>query len=421
LFARFVPAVLLVFWWASLFAVFARLFRGWGASRSLLAGAGASVVIVTTLAVTPTIGQSFYWVIVAPSYVIPFAVFPLLLMWSVCPTGQGNSWTSSRIWLLVSTGIAFVLAGFSETFSLLQVTLLSATVVGFIFWSGRAEGLKRKSVLRLEFALAGAVLGLVALVLAPGNEVRWNSMNIPRPGAFKALYQSFLYVGWWGVTLVVLTPRLFFLVWLFFFALTLGWGGFGSSAPGASWNAKRWASMAFAGPVATAAFVWVGVYPGAYVGGWGPPLRTLIIPTFVLVCGLGLTGFATGRWFAASEMGEKAWWGATSKRLPAAVAASALILSAAFVVRIGQKIPSHRAYATKFDAMDRSARRAKMEGLTRVVIEPLPSFDELGPFGPVRKQTQLDPIGPDSTFWVNRAVSRYYGITVVTSGNPPGP
>jgi len=79
---------------------------------------------------------------------------------------------------------AFILSGFSEVFSVLQILFFGFAHI-FVFF------IKKKFVLNraMFIALLGAISGLIVMVAAPGNSIRL-SQHLPHPDIFELFFNS---------------------------------------------------------------------------------------------------------------------------------------------------------------------------------------------------------------------------------------
>jgi hypothetical protein len=135
----------LAVWLTALVAVFNRYRYG---------SIGALMLTVTTLSASPNAIQSVYWFSGLFNYGVPLALF-CVLAWLI--TAQ----TDHPLRLITCTLLAFVIAGISDTLSVLQP-------VALVFLAILLPGARKRS----GAALAGAVIGLIIVAVAPGNVYR---------------------------------------------------------------------------------------------------------------------------------------------------------------------------------------------------------------------------------------------------------
>ena len=141
--------------------------------------------------------------------------------------------------------------------------------------------------------------------------------------------------------------------------------------------------------------------PAAWAVSGFPPVRTLVVPQFLLFSGLVTWSYLFGRWTRLHVR-----HGRTPVRIPGLVA-----LALVMIWPLGESWDALAlrgeadAHARTWDTFDRQLREAKVDGLTAVHL-PAP-----------QNLAGLDVVGPDVDFWVNGCVSLYYGVSV--TGYPP--
>jgi len=97
--------------------------------------------------------------------------------------GQKNKVSNLFIYLGVFL-FAFILSGFSEVLSVIQV-LINGLVIVYIFLTGKRIGQN----FSLFIALLGSISGLIVMVIAPGNSVRL-SQHLPSPDLLELVFNS---------------------------------------------------------------------------------------------------------------------------------------------------------------------------------------------------------------------------------------
>lgn len=357
---------------------------------TMAAPAGA-IILLSTLATTPTIEQSVYWGQGMRS-VIP----PLVLM-----TGYAglflyrfkkNLGQKSLIWLVFSAGTAFISAGFSETCAVVQFTLLAILAVVVVFDRVKAD----KCILYpIGFCLIGSLSGILLTIAAPGNKVR-QAFFPPPPGintiieitcsSIKVFFVKYTLSGW----------NLTILVGLLLFFTALGTGILLKDRDKSSQSGNGEKACFFLLPVTTAALLFASFAPAAYGMSSAPPERTMIVPTFILVCALGFWGY-TGGQLLSTVMPENI--------IVSVMLISALFISIGFIphicLNISKAAPVYQEYAAYWDTVDTSLRHVKEAGFRQCSVPVIPNWAHLG------------DITPDPKNWINDAVSNYYGVVVV--------
>jgi hypothetical protein len=308
-----------------------------------------------------------------------------------------------RATALVVGALAFVAGGFSETYAALQTATLVGAIALLVAVAGRA--LDDDLVRVLLAALVGALLAVVVVALAPGNESRATFFP-PPPEPLRLLRLSLGYArsellrlvaaSPASVALVLLAPAALALLQRPTDAATLPGRPLGADAAiDPSPRALR-RFLLLAPPVALALYA-VCFVPAAYATSLRPPERALAVPWFTLVALLAAWSFTAGL-----LLGRSATPIARAARLLVTAGALVLVaapLSGALATLAG--VPAMRAYAATWDAADARLRAARADGQLRVVAPR------------VRHPGGLRDLAREPDFWLNVCVARYYGLESV--------
>jgi hypothetical protein len=143
--------------------------------------------------------------------------------------------------------------------------------------------------------------------------------------------------------------------------------------------------------------------PAAYGMSGGPPPRTLIIPTYILVLTIVVFGYSL-----SNTMGR-------AFRLARVAQVLAVLLTLAVGIASGDRLmasrPTYAAYAAGWDRSRAEILAASKAGDKRVAISTL-QMDQNSWSGNA-------PIMARSGFWVNKCVAQYYGLRRIRSTSPP--
>lgn len=386
-----VMAVITLVVWIS-FAVFAwrKVFYSGGFQKgsfvnSLILGV---ILIYATLAISPDISQSFFWWGGARGYFLPL-IFATLY-WCLYLIFVDRNWFSwqSAIWYLVSFGLVFFIGGFAEVYTPVQLVIFA----GLILW----DWLVRKSTTKdahfrfLLAGLVGAFLSLVVMVAAPGNYLRQEYFPDP-PNLFTVLsisingYVAFLQSIFGSVVAAFCVIGSM---------LAAGWAGVtalgdsGQASPG-PWQGVMVLAIGF-----VLAF---GCFPAAAYGvSEPPPLRTQIIPSFLLMVGMMAGGFMLGQWLGAR-------YNINAIRVYLLILAGLFVVTSAwgeyqFLVSIQQ---DHILFARKWDQVDAMILRAVQNGAEEVLIPSMKNW------------AGLEYPSHRLKYWPNVCFRQYYGIKVL--------
>jgi len=368
-------------------------YRGYSSS-SLCPLLLAIFLIFTTLSISPDISQSLFWWGGARGYLSPLILFTLYFALYYHFLASSPNRVHKTLWVFVSFGLAFLIGGFSETFTPAWVVLL-AGIIG-VEWFIRKWNVKDPSFLFLVAGFAGALLSLFVMVLAPGNSSR-QSYFPAAPDIFTILrmastsYLAFLYGIFSTYRILGVLGSLFGAVWL---GLEIRRGS-SVTAP------RGWWILAFLLAGFILAF---GCFPPAVYGtSEPPPARTLIIPSFFLMACFLVSGFIFGEWLASRIRGVLP--------LPAAlsiIACSLIIISSWNTFQSLYSVRSeYISFAEQWDLVDAKIRAAKTSGAQEIVIPSLKNW------------AGLEYPTDNPRYWPNVCYSKYYDIDVLASPRQP--
>jgi len=144
-----------------------------------------STTVFMILFTVPNIRQNLYWMTGSTTYFLPIImIFPFLsFLITQYDRRQKNKISSLFIYLGVFL-YAFILSGFSEVLSVIQVLIYGFFIVFILFTKKRID-----LNFSLFVALLGSISGLIVMVIAPGNSVRL-SQHLPSPDLFGLVTNS---------------------------------------------------------------------------------------------------------------------------------------------------------------------------------------------------------------------------------------
>ena len=354
----------------------------------------AVLLVFTTLGLSPDLSQSLFWWGGARGYLSPLIFFTLYLAIFFLFITLSPSQPQAAIWSLISFGIVFFTGGFSETFTPVMVVLFAGIIgMGWIFYNFR---LKDPVSLFLLAGLAGAVLALLVMVLAPGNASRQTFFPVP-PDLITILRVSFTgYVGF--LAGILNTYRMLGVLGSVGCAIWLGM----LTKKGADALPVRgqWIlAFLLAGFVLS-----FGCFPPAVFGtSEPPPPRTLIVPSFLLVTCLLTSGFLFGMWLEDRVTRKREFVFALSL-----LACSLIIISSwkAFQGTYTLR-DQYISFARQWDFVDAQIRAARNAGDQEVRIPPMKNW------------AGLEYPTDNRKYWPNICYSSYYDIDVLSSPSQP--
>jgi len=325
----------------------------------------AEVAVFATLQSAPDLPQSLYWQTGMLTYVLPLVLATFLVGW--IRRGRFAWWAVG-----VSGLLTFVAGGLSETYLIPQNVALTLALLATITLARH----NRSLVTHLAAALAGGVLALVAIVVAPATAGRLGGTPADL---------------WLALSAAIATAAFQVLRLLRYFAPTIVLclavpAVLGSCAPRIE---RRWFVIVTVVVAVTLPFCY---FPSFYAQNGNPPARSLIVPGAILIGYLGFVGFSLR---------------AAVQRIPErsgvlAVLAVGLVPLGAAVVSARQ-VDGAAQYAALFDAEDRQIRASRDAGQTDLTVPPLPPN-----FG-------QDFVTADRQNWFNTCVARYYGVRSIAT------
>jgi uncharacterized protein DUF6056 len=378
------PALALVAWLAATAWAVHQLVApfGWRLSRLASAALGA-LLIWATLDTTADLPQVMFWQTGLVTYLLPLILASLFVGWVARPR---MGWIGPTVAFV----LAFVAGGTSETFAAAQLTALTCAVAVALVARGRGPAV-------LLAGLVGAVLALVVVALAPGNEVRQEPTA--RTPLLIALPEALEFtLGWLRLTFArphALALALLFALPALVAALTP------RSSPSRSTGRALPMSMVLGGALT----VFACILPAFYALNTNPPGRAQLIPEFVVMSFVGMFGWCVGA-RATLEIRQAV------QRREVAVAGllTALVLLALGPVLSARRtlvdLGAARAYAAQWDRLDGEIRADQASGLQSVSVPPLPSTGSV---------QNLDWVGPDPKDWFNQCVAGYYGVSSIAA------
>jgi hypothetical protein len=358
----------------------------------------AVLLVYATLRTTADMPQDLYWQTGLVTYLSPLVLATMYAGW----IARFRSIQRRSIRLGVCFVLAFLAGGTSETFAVAQV--VGFAFAGVVAWL--AEKPPRRLVPMLLTGLAGALLALATLAVAPGNEVRQAGASRTPLGVALPQAMDFMW-GWLRLTfarpnaitlaLLVLLPAAILAV---------------SPSPSVV-KAKQLITGFVVAIVGILLVILACMLPAFYALGTNPPGRAQILPEYLALLGVGLAGAVLG-------ILAKAYVVPTLDR-PAGRAVAVLALLALLVAgplatarETLTQISDASTYAARWDDIDRQIRMDRQQGLTSIVVPPLAAT------GSVRN---LDFVGADPGDWFNQCVARYYSVPSIAAaahGRPFG-
>jgi Family of unknown function (DUF6056) len=401
-FARILPAVLIIAWVALLTLAQRHVIPGAGRLGRLLISAG---IVYTTLQITPSPFLSLYWMTASLEFVVPLLVAAVLLWLISRPSHSGGR--RSLIVALIGL-LAFLAAGEAEIYTSAQCVALTATAAVAI---SRFSSSWRRKLPELGAAWIGSLAGLAIELASPGKALRSaviaKAVHVSRPsllglsrftfGEMLQFLQGLLQAHWREIVVMTLLAALI------------------GTRSGASHRVigKSGLITFVIATFGAAVVLYAAMAPAALYYGALPPQWDQIVPVYVCVCASAALGWSSGRSFRAvvDRTSQRADW---SERLHrGSVAGGSVILGTlvvigpiATLIAIDHEVPAIQAYAAAKDRQASVATAAHVAGKTSVTVPRLVMVSNLGIFS----HTPFEDLMSDPHYWINVDEAAYYAI-----------
>ena len=363
----------------------------------------AAMVVSGTIAAAPNIAESLFWDIamLANLAPLPFLTFVIgLVLYAAIRKPD----SPSPVLLVACADLTFLVAGFQETSSVLETTIFFLLVALCILVPSIPG---KRALLPLSIAcLVGSILGMVIMIMAPGNAVRQAAIDqggyFPpqRPGWLSLIGLSIQNAAILVKDSLVGSPLVlafFLMAILVALAVPSEYRKIASPRRFASSAATLGLPLVLGFLLVVACFV-----PAVYATSSPPPERGLIIPVFVVVCTVILEGYLIGH--EEKLVGYLRRVGKPSYSILLLLLAILIIAGPiSFTRSTLDKLPSWKAYAQVWDKRDLEIRKAKEAGVKDMQVQ---SF--YNPFG-------LPDIGSDPDGWLNKCTAYYYGLDSIVT------
>lgn len=348
----------------------------------------SSITSFGTLILCPSPAQSLFWWGGLRSYLLPLVIFIFGLAVYYQINRSGN--VKFNIWFfLLGLGLSVFGAGFSETLTPVLVVFWAA-LVAMKLWKNRPAERNASFYYALAYLL-GTFVGLVVMVLAPGNAIR-QALFPKRPDLFEVL--SIASIAFVDFLMSIFKSPLGLMATAALFGVAFWIGIFKPYQA-----VPKWYSPA----ALLAGFIFAfGCFPPAAFGMAEPaPNRTLILAVFFLMTGFVIAGYLFG---SSIKIGIF-----TKGFLLAGLYIFILMaISGAAWVNFS-KLNSYRqileSYAIYWDGNQPIIRQAYASGQKKVTIHS------------IRNWAGLNDPGENPKFWVNYCMSSYYGLDILSDNS----
>ncbi|HEX5836729.1 MAG TPA: hypothetical protein VFY26_02780 [Anaerolineales bacterium] len=353
----------------------------------------AALAVYLSVLQAPNLYETLYWRAGMTSHFAPLVFLTFLgafLLKEIRLAGERKP----SIW---SFGLGFfgalVIGGFSEPPVAVLIVILGLSILAVWLWGNPALRHARLSI--LVGTLAGALLSLALLALAPANSIR---LETPPPGLVELLIKSFQYPMEFIVDVFRSrpTPALvnFLLPLVLFYAYysrqTRSFSGV---------SGKQTALLLFAAAVLTYLLIAASFAPSVY-GQSFPVPRARFAGQVILTCGLMVSGALIGLLIAKSTVSP------TVSTILRPLAVIVLLLLTLFPLRtasrLAAEVPVYQQRAQAWDGRDADIRALQAEGARDLTV-------------PFLSSEIIQDLGDRSGFRLNRCASILYGVDSIVA------
>lgn len=362
----------------------------------------SSLVLTSTFFITPDLPQSLYWGQGMRSLMLP--LIPLFFILAILKDIDNGQKTKTA-WIVVIAVLSFFAGGFGETYVVIQTTVFGLLIL--FLCMQKPFGVKKKKLLAPSIAMVSSIAAMVVTVLAPGNHVRQTYFPAP-PSPVSLVSIAFESMGKFFDVIFRSPEMSSCLAFVSVAALVCGClhainYNFKESDQNTFFPSNRIPEILFPAIIACSFFllVFVSFLPSAYAMSTTPPPRTLVLPSLILSMALVALGFMVGLMVGGSLIPKgllrvlrNSW---------VSLLAAVILAACSYQVtsRILAVVPDYRFFAERFDRADQMIREAKSAGETSVTVPEVHNH-----FG-------LSDYGEGTTYWLDDAVDRYYGLHVI--------
>jgi hypothetical protein len=355
----------------------------------------AALVLFLTLDNAPLLAQSLYWTNALHNYVAPLITGTALALVVLIASQRAAQARERWAWLTACFALAWFGSGFTEIYGIMQLGILVAALC--LGWLAGSPPWRRVGLPLVAAAVAGAGVGLIIVLTAPGNATR--QTGYAPPGSLADIVRLTYAITY---TFLVGTVKSFGLK-LAGAAAISGLAGFalgeetavGLGSPRQVLRALLWL------PAATVGVLTVGFAAVAYATSAFPIARAGIVPHYLFAWLIVVCGYAAGRATRAAGLWD--WVGRERVVWQAALGlclAGLVVSTGLSTARTLKTLPDFRNFATQWDRAHAELKAARTAGVTLVTLPRLPNV------------YQLDELSADPNAYLNRCMGDYYGTSI---------
>lgn len=402
--AQFLPAISIILLLISCFLTFyqlsKRLLQSTNKLYALFLATSFVFLLQTT---TPNIGEVFFWLTGITTYQF-FFVFEMLLL-ALTLRMAFNTNQLSRNGMIFFCCLFFVFSflcsGFSEVTTTIHVSLFVLIILASRAFNKQFWELKIKQLCFLVAIFAGALLGFLVMIAAPGNNIR--ELNYSHPGIADILVgsiqQTVKYVYLWFTNHAnIIWPAIIMIIVVT--AFFTSYSPHSNQQDNAIMN-KKVLLLCLAGVVLT----FVSFIPTTWVGYQFPAERILFVPSFILSAFVLLSSVAVGLYFSQDfsflNHNPRRFWIILTAFCALFIVSVPISTARQAYQDLYQK---QAAFAEAWDLANESISQQVRVGETHLVI-PSYSYDLMN----------IERVTDDPQNWVNKCAASYYQAAEIIS------
>jgi len=387
---QLLPIIMVILWLLGLIWIIRETKTMFGLAYPLTVDLFMAVSLVFfSIVQAPNLFQIFFWRSSSLTHFGPVVLFLLLdgFIFHRIRAANGRfpaAWVSLAVFLA-----SFVIGGAGETPAVLMLAIYALLVL--YFWQSTGS-VRRPGLILMTSALAGTLLAVCAMFLAPANFSHGKTALLILPVTLmEALKFSFDFIWDTLLTLPASTLVSFVLPGLLFF------GFHTKSDQGVLLPArKRHLGIALLLlPLLGYLLIAVAFAPSAY-GQSFPVERARFSGRSVMTAVMVFEGAMLGVWMAQLK------YAVSYRHLLYPIAGVCMLLFGLYPLRgslwLLEKADSYRAWSSAWDARNEYIQHEVAEGTTDLIVAPMDSIANIG-------ELKLDPKA-----WINRCAAEYYGL-----------
>lgn len=363
----------------------------------------SSLVLTSAFFITPDLPQSLYWGQGMRSLILP--LIPLFIILSILPGSDSEKRKIKTGRLIVVALLSFIAGGFGETYVAIQTTVFGLIILSLVIQ--KPFGLMKSSLVAPSAAMVSSIIAMVLTVIAPGNRVRQTFFPAPPSpvGLVTIAYES---MSKFFDAIFRSPDQVSCIAFVTIAALICGClyaisDNIKELDPNKYYSSIRIPGILFIVIIACSflLLIFVSFLPSAYAMSTTPPPRTLILPALILCLAFVTLGFMAGSMVGRSLVSENLF--RVLRNNWVSLFTAVILAACSFLVtsRILAVVPDYRFFADRFDRADQMIREAKSAGELSVTVPEVHNH-----FG-------LSDYGEGTTYWLDDAVDRYYGLRVI--------